>query len=193
MRENKITHEAVIKEFFHQLPNQDIPVSQVVDWMQDEWIKRTGSRLHNPSSIIRSLLQKGYLTKPKRGYYRYEPNQIINKRINQFSARQRKEVLNRDDNRCCVCGMGTREGRELYVVNFFGPKDYSKNNKLKTSDGLTLCGSHKNMWIATKNTSSVVESKNFFIDAYHQAMEISDTKIANFCNDILNVYEEHGI
>lgn len=197
MEVNRITQSSIVQDFFHKHPQQDLPVSQVVDWAQDEWERRTNSKLRNPSNILRSLLHKGYLAKPKRGYYRYEPDQVRNNRTQQFSTKQREEILDRDDNRCIVCGMGTREGEDIYVVKFFeqacNATDNIKNSKLKVEDAITLCGKHKNMWLATKNKSPVHNSKSFFVTAYNQAINKSDKNTASFCNDIIKVYEKHGI
>ncbi len=193
MREDKITQASIIREFFHGHPQQDIPVSQVVDWAKDEWGKRTASQFYHPDGVLRSLFKKGYLTRPKRGYYRYEPRQAKNNKLQQLSTKQRKEILIRDKNRCIVCGIGPKEGKDIYVVNFYKEEYSSSGHKIDSKDAVTLCGSHKNIWLAIKKKPPIHNSKEFFVNAYHQAVNQSDTKTINFCIDIMKVYKKHGI
>ena len=45
---DKLTQEVIIKEFFTSHPNQDIPHTQVIDWVVEEWKKRTDKVFERP-------------------------------------------------------------------------------------------------------------------------------------------------
>ncbi len=149
------TQSQLIREFFHEHPHQDVPTNQVVDWAIEEWKSRTNSTFRHPDSVIRSLVQEGYLIKPKRGYYRYEPAQAKSNKILQFSAKQRAEIFKRDNHKCLICGMGTREGLDLYAIKSFYARSASEDvdsiQELSVENAATLCGKHKNIFIATKS------------------------------------------
>ncbi len=151
------TQTQLIQEFFHEHPHQDVPTSQVVDWATEEWKSRTNSTFRHPGSVIRSLVQEGYLIKPKRGYYRYEPGQAQTNKILKFSAKQRAEIFKRDNHKCLICGMGIREGLDLYAIKSFYARSseaVDSTQELSVGDAATLCGKHKNIFIATKSQSA---------------------------------------
>jgi len=69
----KITQESLVREFYENRPNEDITVSEAVDWIMAEYRTRTGKRFWHPDSTIRKLCQRKFLVKVARGVYRYSP------------------------------------------------------------------------------------------------------------------------
>ena len=59
----------------------------------------------------------------------------------------------------------------------------------KSENGITLCGKHKNILLASSKTTHI--SKDNFITLYSKAIDKSDQKRMNFYQDILGVYEKH--
>ena len=178
----------ILKEFFINHPNQDIPQTMVVDWVTAEWEKRTGKIFRHPGSTLRNLFHRGYLLKSKRGCYHYDPKQSIVRNVPRFSDAQRKQILMRDNHKCVVCGLGKREGEYVYATHLYIDTSMSGN---KSGNGITLCGKHKNILLASSKITHI--SKDIFITLYNKARDKSDQKRINFYQDILRVYEKHKI
>jgi hypothetical protein len=68
----KISQLDLIKEFFINNLLRDIPHPEVVDWVVEEFRKRTGEVFRDPDRGIRSLSQKGFLIKVSKGVYLYD-------------------------------------------------------------------------------------------------------------------------
>lgn len=84
----------LIMEYFTAHPNKDIKHPEVVDWVTDEWKKRTGRVFRDPDRAIRSLHQKGYLIKVSKGVYRYDPSNVILRRdLEDFTPELKKGSL----------------------------------------------------------------------------------------------------
>ena len=178
----------ILKEFFINHPNQDIPQTMVVDWVTAEWEKRTGKIFRHPGSTLRNLFHRGYLLKPKRGCYRYDPKQSIVRKPHRFSDTKRKQILMRDNHKCVVCGLGKKEGEDIYATHLYIDASMSGN---KSGNGITLCGKHKNIMLASSKNTHI--SKDTFITLYNKARDKSDQKTMNFYQDILRVYEKHKV
>lgn len=69
----------IIKEFFVKHPLMDILHSEVADWSVREWKNRTGNTFRHPGMTIRSLYQRGFLIRVRKGVYRYNPDLVINR------------------------------------------------------------------------------------------------------------------
>ena len=129
----------LLKEFFLNNPYRDIPHPEVVDWVTKEWQKRTGNVFRDPDRGIRSLYQKGFLMKIRKGVYQYDPRNIYHKELDDFTKVQKKEILERDGYRCVMCGKGEKDGVELHV-DHIKPKDLG--GKATITNGQTLCSTH---------------------------------------------------
>lgn len=58
----------LIKEYFLEHPNRDIPHAEIVDWATEEHKKRNdGKVFRDPDRAIRKLTSKRILTKNKEG------------------------------------------------------------------------------------------------------------------------------
>lgn len=183
----KISQLDLLKEFFVKHPNRDIPHPEVVDWATKEYKKRTGQIFRDPDRGVRSLAQKGFLIKVKKGVYKYDPEYIQNRNLEDFTLAQKKIILERDDYRCVICGKGKAEGVELHV-DHIKPKDLG--GKAIIENGQTLCATHN---FRKKNYKQTETGKRMFIRLYEKAKSINDQEIMDFCVQILEVFEKNNV
>ena len=185
--EDKISQMGLVKEFFTNNPNRNIEHPEVVDWVVAEWKKRTDEVFRDPDRAIRSLYQRGFLIKVEKGIYRYEPNFVKNKKQEDFTAAQKKKILEKDNYKCVVCGKGKREGVELHIDHII-PKDLG--GKAVIENGQTLCSQHN---FLKKNLNQTETAKKMFIHLY-ELTKAKDEKILNeFSAEILKTFEKYGI
>jgi hypothetical protein len=175
----------LLMEYFKKNPNRNIKHPEIVDWATNEWLKRTGKVFRDPDRGIRSLSQHGLLIKVAKGVYRYDPDLVQNRELEDFTETQKKEILQRDHYQCVVCARGTKEGVELHV-DHRTPKD--QGGKATIENGETLCGTHNYL---KKNFGQTEFAKKFFIKLYETAKSNNDKKMQDFCYQILEVYEKN--
>lgn len=185
--DKKVTQKEIIKEYFVANPNVDLPTAQIVDWVTREYAKRTGKTFRDPDRGIRQLAQEGYLMKIRKGLYRYEPNRVRVRNIEEFTAKQKEEIKKRDGYKCVFCGIGEKEGEELHI-DHITPRD--KGGQATIDNGQTLCTKHNNI---KKNYGQTEAGKRFFIDLHRRAVRIGDKDFETFCDDVLDVFEKHEI
>lgn len=183
----KITQEKIVIEFFCKNPKRDIKHPEVVDWVTKRYKTRTGKIFRDPDRQIRQLHQNGFLIKVGMGVYKYDPDLMVNKKLENFSAQQKQQILQRDDYKCVICGKGERDGIELQV-DHIKPKD--KGGKAVIENGQTLCAPHN---FRKKNYKQTETGKKMFIRLYEAAKAIKDTETMNFCIQILEVFEINDI
>ena len=183
----KVSQKDLILEYFKAHPNEEIPHPEVVDWAVEEYKKRTGKVLRDPDRQIRSLHQKGILIKVRKGVYKYDPDAVVEKDLEDFTEKQKEEILKRDGYKCVICGKGIKDGVELHV-DHIKPKD--KGGKAIIENGQTLCSVHN---FRKKNYKQTETGKKMFIRLYELAKKIGDEEIKAFCEDVLNIYEKHNI
>lgn len=178
----------LIMEFFKANPKRDISHPEVVDWVTNEWQKRTGKVFRDPDRGIRSLHQKGYLQKIAKGVYRYEPEMVqLREDLEDFSSALKKQILQRDNYKCVICGLGKKEGVELHI-DHIKPKDLG--GKATLQNGQTLCGRHN---FLKKNLKQTETGKKMFIQMLETAEENDDKGLVAFLKEVLEVYEKHNI
>lgn len=134
-----MTQLDLVKEYFTSHPNKEIHHPEVVDWVVEQWKKRTGGVFRDPDRAIRSLAQKGFLIKIAKGIYKYDPDFIQNRELEDFTAEQKKIIMERDGYRCVICGKGKEDGVELQV-DYIRPKEFG--GKAIIENGQTLCAQH---------------------------------------------------
>ncbi len=184
---NKITQAEIIMEFFKNNPKRDIHHPEIVDWVLEEFKNRTGKIFRDPDRQIRQLHQNGYLIKIAKGVYRYDPDFVEKRELENFNQAQKEIILKRDDYRCVICGRGRKDGIELHV-DHIKPKD--KGGKATIENGQTLCSTHN---FRKKNYKQTETGKKMFIRLYEAAKKIGDTETMKFCAQILEVFEENDI
>ena len=186
--DRQISQLDLIMEFFKANPKRDISHPEVVDWVTSEWQKRTGKVFRDPDRGIRSLHQKGYLQKIAKGIYRYEPESVnIRQDLEDFSPALKKQILERDNYKCVICGLGKNEGVELHI-DHIKPKDLG--GKATLQNGQTLCARHN---FLKKNLKQTETGKKMFIRMLETAKEADDKGLIAFLNEVLEVYEKHNI
>jgi hypothetical protein len=177
----------LIKEFFVDNPLRDIHHPEVVDWVTTEYKKRTGEIFRDPDRAIRSLSQKGFLIKIAKGVYRYDPNFVMNRELEDFTPVQKKAIMERDGYRCVICGRGREDGVELHVDHI---KAKDLGGKATIDNGQTLCAQHN---FKKKNYKQTETGKKMFIRLYEYAKSIDDIETMRFCAEILEVFEKNGV
>lgn len=183
----KISQLDLIKEYFKNRPLKDIPHSEAVKWLMSEYQKRTGKVFADPDRGIRTLSQNGFLIKIAKGVYRYDPKFVKDKKLEDFTEKQKKEILERDGYRCVICGKGKKDGVELHV-DHIKPKDLG--GKTDIINGQTLCAKHN---FRGKNYNQTETGKEMYIDFYNIAKSINDIETMKFCEQILKVFEKNGV
>ena len=183
----KVKQADLLMQYFMEHPNQDIKHPEIVDWVTEEYKRLTGEVFRDPDRGIRKLAQSGILQKISKGIYRYDPANIINRELEDFTAAQKKVILERDGYKCVICGRGREHGVELHV-DHIKPKDLG--GKATIENGQTLCAQHN---FLKKNFKQTETGKKMFIRLYELAKSTNDEKIRAFCEDILAVYDKHNI
>lgn len=192
-RESKEKKESVksqldlIMEYFKKNPDRDIKHPEIVDWVTAEWTKRTGKVFRDPDRGIRSLSQDGLLIKVAKGVYRYDPDLVVKRDLENFTPAQKEAIMKRDNYRCVVCGRGIANGVELQV-DHIKPKD--QGGKATIENGETLCAQHN---FQKKNYKQTESGKKFFIRLYEMAKANNDKSLKDFCIQILEVYEKNDV
>ena len=174
-------------EYYKENPNRDISHPEIVDWATSEYTRRTGKIFRDPDRGIRLLYDKGYLIKVEDGVYRYNPDEVRQRRLENFSAAQKAEILERDGYKCVMCGRGRKEGVALHV-DHIKPKD--SGGKATIENGQTLCAQHNNL---KKNLKQTEAGKKMFVRLYELAKQEKNKRLQDFFAQILQTYEDHDI
>jgi hypothetical protein len=177
----------LIMEYFKKNPRRDIKHPEIVDWVVAEYKKRTGKVFRDPDRGIRSLSQSGLLIKIAKGVYRYDPDFVMKRDLEDFTPAQKEAIMKRDNYRCVICGRGVAEGVELQV-DHIKPKD--RGGKAEIENGETLCAQHN---FQKKNYKQTESGKRFFIRLYEAAKKNNDKQMQEFCRQILEVYERNNV
>lgn len=177
----------LVMEYYQTHPNQDIQHGPVIDWVEEQYFALYQKKSRDTWRAIRQLSQKGKLIKVRKGLYRYDPDNVKDVQLLDFSDSVKEEIFQRDNYKCVVCGNGRDNGFEI-CADHVKPKDFGGDNSL--DNGQTLCTKHN---LQKKNYSQTESGKKFFIHLYQQAKAQKDEKIIKFCEDIFAVYEAHDI
>lgn len=179
-----------VKEWFIKRPNRDISHDESKAGIEDAYFKITNKRFEDVDRTIRKLAQVGFLIKVKKGWYRYDPKKANMRTLEDFSATNKKQILERDGYRCVICGKGAKDGIDLQV-DHIKPKELGGSATI--SNGQTLCASHN---FRKKISSQTETGKKMFIRLLDSVKESDDknaSKIEKFCEEILRVFEKHDI
>ena len=182
-----MTQEEIIREYFVAHPNKDIKHPEVVDWVTEEYKKRTGNVLRDPDRAIRKMAQSGFLIKVAKGIYRYDPEHVVKRELEDFTEAQKEAIKKRDGYKCVICGLGPADGVEIQV-DHIRPKDLG--GKAEIDNGQTLCAKHN---FRKKNYGQTEMSKKMFVNMYNVAKKLGDDETLAFCTEILEVYEKRKI
>ncbi|MCX8472277.1 MAG: HNH endonuclease signature motif containing protein [Sediminibacterium sp.] len=183
----KITQAELIMEFFKQNPKRNIPHPEIVDWVTEQWKQRTDAVFRDPDRGIRKLAQEGQLIKINKGVYRYDPDFVIKRELEDFTSAQKQIILARDGYRCVICGRGKADGVELQVDHI---KAKDVGGEATIENGQTLCAQHN---FKKKNYKQTETGKKMFIRLYELAKSVDDSDTMKFCADILEVFEKNNV
>ena len=187
MKKQKISISDLIKEYFKNHPNKDLPHGPVVDWVEEQYLNLYGKKPRDTWRAIRHLHEEGFLIKVRKGIYRYDPKIVKQKELEDFTPEQKEAILERDGYRCVICGRGKKDGVELHVDHI---KPKSLGGKSNIENGQTLCAQHN---FIKKNLKQTETGKKMFIRLYELTKKEKDEKLKKFCEEILNIYEKYNI
>lgn len=183
----KITQMQLVMEYFKKNPNRNIYHPEIVDWLTVEYEKRTGRKFRDPDRAIRKLSQEGQLIKVSKGIYKYDPDFVRNRELENFTEQQKKQILERDNYKCVICGKGVKDGVELHIDHI---KPKNLGGKASIENGQTLCAQHN---FQKKTLNQTETGKKMFIRLYELAKKEGNSEIVEFCKKILKVYEKMNI
>ncbi len=186
-KNNNIIQKDLITEFFKKNSNRDIKHPEIVDWVTEEYRKRTGKVFRDPDRAIRQLHQQGILQKIGKGVYKYDPDFIKSRELEDFSPEMKKRIFESDGYKCVICGLGTKDGVEIHADHII-PKDLG--GKAILENGQTLCGKHNYL---KKNFKQTETGKKMFIRLYGLAKKQNNKELVKFCSEILEVFEKNDI
>jgi len=186
-KSEETSQSKLIMEYFEKNPNREIKHPEIVDWAFAEWKRRTGNVFRDPDRAIRKLSQQGQLIKVSKGVYKYDPNFVNNRELEDFTSAQKEEIFKRDNYRCVICGRGHADGVEIQA-DHIKPKELG--GKAEIENGQTLCAQHNFRKKYYKQTET---GKRMFIRLYELAKKKDDEKLIKFCKDVLEVYEKDDI
>lgn len=182
-----INQSDLLMEYYKNNPHRDIPHPEIVDWVTKEYLKRTGKVFRDPDRGIRKLSQMGLLIKVGKGVYRYDPDLVERRDLEDFTNEQKQIILKRDGYKCVICGRGAKDGVELQV-DHIKPKDLG--GKATIENGQTLCAQHN---FQKKNLNQTETGKKMFIRLYEFAKKEDYKELLDFCTQILEVYEKNNV
>lgn len=187
MDEKEVTQEEILKEFFMNNPKKDVPHHVSVRWCMDEYRKRTGKVFADPDRGIRKLHQSGFLIKVGKGIYRYDPDFVVARNLEDFNQQIKEQVFQRDGYKCVICGKGKAEGIEIQADHIL-PKD--KGGSATLENGQTLCSKHN---FLKKNFNQTEFAKRIFIKLYSSSKLSKNKKMVDFFSEILRAFEKYSI
>ena len=189
MTQKRITIADLIKEYFMGHPNEDLSHGPVVDYVEENYVALYGPehKPRDPWRSIRSLHQKGFLIKVRKGIYRYDPDAVTDRTLEDFTPAQKNAILERGQFRCARCGKGEKEGVELHVDHI---KPHDLGGEATLENGQVLCAQHN---FLKKTLNQTETGKRMFIQMYELAQSENQADLASFCIDVLSIYEKHGM
>jgi len=184
---SEISQQDLLMEYFINHAGRDIQHPEIVDWVVTEYKQRTGKVFRDPDRGIRKLAQQGILVKVQKGIYRYDPEHVSHRELEDFTSQQREEIFKRDGYRCVICGLGRAEGMEIHA-DHIKPKDLG--GKAEIINGQTLCAAHN---FRKKNYKQTETGKKMFIRLYETVKALGDVETIKFCAQVLEVFERNNV
>ena len=186
-QKNKKSVGELIMEYFKTHPKQNLSHGPVVDWVEERYLKLYNRKPRDTWRNIRKLHEEGTLIKVKKGVYRYDPEAVIQRELEDFTPEQKEAILKRDGYKCVICGKGKKEGVELQVDHI---KPRYLGGKSAIENGQTLCAQHNFIKKTLKQTET---GKKMFIRLYNLLKTEKNEKLTKFCEEVLNVYEKYDM
>ena len=184
---NKKSIKDLLIEFFQAHPKEDMSHGPVVDWVETKYKKLYNKKPLDTWLSIRNLYEAGFLIKVEKGIYRYDPDNVRQVELEDFSPEQKEIILKNDNYKCVRCGKGKKEGVELHIDHI---KPKSLGGKAIIENGQTLCAQHN---FIKKHLNQTETGKKMYIHLYELAKKEKNIELIKFCFDILKVYEKYNI
>ena len=186
MKKKKSIKDLLI-EYFKAHPKEDMPHGPVVDWVEARYKRLYKKKPRDTWRSIRNLHEIGFLIKVKKGIYQYDPNAVEERKLEDFTPEQKKQIFEKDSSRCVQCGRRRDEGYELHADHRV-PKE--KGGKALVDNGQTLCSVCN---FRKKNYGQTESGKKMLIRLWESSIKIEDKKTKKFCEEVLNIYEKFDI
>lgn len=182
-----VSQEQILREYFLKNPKKSIAHHDSVGWCINEYKKRTGKVFADPDRGIRKLHQEGFLIKEAKGVYRYDPDFVEKRDLEDFKPEIKKQIFERDCYKCVICGKGKADGMEIQADHIL-PKD--KGGRATLENGQTLCSKHN---FLKKNFSQTEFAKRVFIKLYEVSVSLKNQEMINFSKEVLISFEKYHI
>lgn len=186
-----ISQVEFVRRYFLGRPNQEISHAESKKDLESSWHVLTGGRLEDSDRAIRTLFAEGFLSKVKKGVYKYDPATAGKMEFDDFAASDKERIFERDSYKCVVCGLGRENGLELHADHI---KPRSLGGVASLENGQTLCSRHN---FIKRNLSQTETGKKSFIrllELVESMPEDPNSKgLEGFLREVLAVYEKHGI
>lgn len=186
-KKKQISQKELLIEFYARNPNRDIPHFEIVPQVMKEYLKSTGKVFADPDRGIRKLYQDGFLMQISKGVYHYDPTHIKNRNLEDFDAKTKKAIFERDGYKCVICGRGPKEGMEIHA-DHIKPKD--RGGKATVENGQTLCSQHN---FLKKNLGQTTLGKRYFIRLLKASSKNGDKNLIAFCEEVLKLFDKYKI
>jgi len=185
-KKNKSIRDLII-EYFKAHPKKDMHHGPVVDWVEERYKRLYKKKPRDIWRSIRNLHETGFLIKVKKGIYRYDPDTVKERKLEDFTPEQKETIIRRDGYKCVICGRGIKEGVELHV-DHIRPKYLGGKSTIE--NGQRLCAQHNFIKKTLKQTET---GKKMFIRLYELAKKEKNEDLKKFCADVLETYEKYNI
>ena len=184
MNKNPSQTEFVMAHFKKQ-PNQALTLDDWTDELAQQYKKLTGYTARHFRSVARRLYADGRLERVGRGVYKYDPDVIPKPRFSRFTAKQKREIRNRDEHRCVCCGLGRAEGVRLYV-DFLDPDLPDSAGHIV--NGAVFCARHS----PSRNNLSMMDMIMMDFNAFSERIKNEQSKAkSGFYEELTKVYKKY--
>ena len=183
----KISQRDFILKYLKTFPCQELTTKDIKDWVEPAYEQETGVGLYDPNRYLRRLYVEGILQRVRRGVYVYRPDAIGQRLPPPFTESQKAQIFERDGRICAVCGTTEAAGDLLEVDHI---QTLTDGGVSIIENGQVLCNRHNRF---KKDYGHTETAKRFFRNLYRLAVEKGDKRLMAFIEEVMEVYERHGI
>jgi 5-methylcytosine-specific restriction endonuclease McrA len=188
MNKNTKSQLEYIKDYFKSTPKKNLETTKIKGIVENNYLRETGKRFEDCDRGIRSLYQKGWLIKVKKGCYKYDPDfSSKDKTTHDFTDKVKKQILKRDNYSCVVCKLGKKEKAELHI-DHVTPRDRGGPSTLE--NGQTLCSRCN---FLKKNMSMNSLGKKIFDDLLKKSMKNKNKEMIKIAKEFLALFKKYNL
>jgi hypothetical protein len=184
-KDNSISQESFVYQWFLARPDRDIPHSESKQQIESEWFQAFETRFEDVDRAIRRLSQEGKLQKITKGVYRLT-NDYKHKPKDGFSDLCRNSIFERDKFKCRKCPDFEISDVGLLAVHVL---PISSGGDSVLSNGITLCPTHALVHILTSDRK---QGRTLILKIYDQVfeMKMKETSQPQLWNELLRSISE---